>query len=153
MADQVRWEDPSRYYEALGRIMSALRGSGVLNGARYIDWWPGSGGFTWKIEWQGGPTAAEAAEIVLRLDENDPAGCALRGVVRWGEEGNQHNAHLVVLDVPVALRALAPLGVREVIRRIGRRHSNASSRRAARRRRRPAPRCPPPRVARLAAGK
>lgn len=131
MTNQVRWENPSRYYEALGRAMSALRDGQALNGARYLGWWSGSGGLTWEIEWQDGPYAGEAAEAILRLGDDDPAGHALRGVIRPGREGDQHYAHLVVLDVPITLRALTPVGAAEVIRRMGTHrpvHSNASSR-------------------------
>lgn len=119
MTDQVRLTDPARYYEALGRVMSALRESQALNGAERLDWWPGAGGVTWEIEWQSGPYAYEVAEVVLRVDDDEaPTAHALRGLVREGPDPDRHYAHLVVLGVPVTLRALTPIGAREVLRRM-----------------------------------
>ncbi|KXK59260.1 hypothetical protein AWW66_25250 [Micromonospora rosaria] len=112
--DQTLFNEPGRAYEALGRIMHALRESHALNGAHSLDWWPALGGRSWEIEWQSGPFAPEAAEQVLRVDhDDDPAAPALRGVVRPGAVGNQHRAYLYVLDMPVTLRALTPVGANE----------------------------------------
>lgn len=130
MTDQVRLTDPARYYEALGRVMSALRESQALNGAERLDWWPGAGGVTWKIEWQSGPYAYEAVEVVLRVDDDEAAAAhALRGLVREGPDPDRHYAHLVVLGAPVTLRALTPIGARGVLRRVAGRpaHNNASA--------------------------
>ncbi|WP_141714209.1 hypothetical protein [Micromonospora inyonensis] len=117
----MRQTDPGRYYEALGRVMAALRDSRALDGAHSLDWWPGLGGITWEVEWQEGPFAYEAVDVVLRAidGEEGPAGHALRGVVQEGPEPDRHYAqHLLVLGVPVTLRALTPVGSREVLRRM-----------------------------------
>ncbi|MFI6134048.1 hypothetical protein [Micromonospora sp. NPDC051141] len=77
------------------------------------------GGATWEIEWQGGPFAHEAADVVLRgIYGEGLAAHALHGLVREGRDPGEHYAHLVVLDVPVTLRALTPVGVREVLHRM-----------------------------------
>ncbi|MEW2386692.1 hypothetical protein AB0873_32460 [Micromonospora sp. NPDC047707] len=39
-------------------------------------------------------------------------------MARPSRESDQHYAHLIVLDVPVTLRALTPVGAAEVIRRM-----------------------------------
>ncbi|MFF5073073.1 hypothetical protein ACFY2R_18250 [Micromonospora olivasterospora] len=115
----MRQADPARYYEALGRTMAALRESQALNGAHSLDWWPGLGGITWEVEWQAGPFAYEAVDALLRaVDDEGPAWHALHGLVREGADPDRHYAHLVVLDVPVTLRALTPVGGREVLRRM-----------------------------------
>ncbi|MCX4471322.1 hypothetical protein OOK41_13535 [Micromonospora sp. NBC_01655] len=119
MTDQVHHllDNPTRYYEVLGRVMSALRETGALNGATHLDWWPGNGGRTWEIEWQGGPFPAEAAARLLGVPEagagDDGTEHAVRGLVAPGR-GSQERAHLVVLDVPVNLRAIDPIGVSQV---------------------------------------
>ncbi|SCF50050.1 hypothetical protein GA0070563_12622 [Micromonospora carbonacea] len=121
MKEQVRQTDPARYYEALGRAMAALRESQVLNGAHSLDWWPGLGGTTWEVEWQEGPFAHEAVDALLRAvnDDEGPARHPLHGLVREGDaDPDRHYAHLVVRDVPVTLRALTPVGGREVLRRM-----------------------------------
>jgi hypothetical protein len=111
-ADQVLFLEPSRAYEALGRIMHALRETQALDGAHSLDWWAGLGGRTWEIEWQSGPFASEAADRVLTDGgPDDPAAIPLRGVVRLGAGGTRHRAYLQVLDVPVTLRALTPIGI------------------------------------------
>lgn len=119
MTDQVRQTDPARFYEALGRTMEALRESKAIDGAERLDWWPGLGGATWEVEWQEGPFAYEAVDVVLRsVDEDGVAGQALHGLVQEGRDPDEHYAHLVVLDVPVTLRALNPVGARETVRRM-----------------------------------
>lgn len=118
MTDQVRRTDPTRYYEALGRVMSALCESQALDGGERLDWWPGAGGLTWEIEWQAGPYPYEAVDVLLRaIDEEGPAGHALRGLVQESRDPDRHHAHLLVLDLPVTLRASTPVGAREVLRR------------------------------------
>ncbi|MDG4756267.1 hypothetical protein O7630_35555 [Micromonospora sp. WMMD718] len=130
MTDQVRQTDPARFYEALGRTMTALRESQALDGAERLDWWPGLGGVTWEIEWQAGPFAHEAADVVLRAAHGeDLAAHALHGRVQEGRHPNEHYAHLVVLDVPVTLRALTPVGVREVLHRMAARAARCTPRR------------------------
>lgn len=116
-------DDPARYFEALGRVLTALRDSHALNGAHSIDWRPDEGGRSWHIEWQEGPFPAEAARAVKRtLSRSDShAGWALRGVVELGRfAGSLHHAHLRVLGVPVTLRALNPVGAAVVIHRFRR---------------------------------
>jgi hypothetical protein len=99
--------------------MAALRESRALDGAHCLDWWPGLGGGTWEVEWQEGPFAYEAVDALLRaLDGEGPAGHALCGLVQEGPDPDRHYAHLLVLGVPVALRAMTPVGFREVLRRM-----------------------------------
>ncbi|MEV4830623.1 hypothetical protein AB0K25_20170 [Micromonospora sp. NPDC049257] len=110
-------ENPARYYEVLGRVMSALRETGALNGATHLDWWPGNGGRTWEIEWQGGPFPAEVAARLLGVPDpgvgDDQGEDAVRGLISPGR-GENERAHVVVLDVPVNLRAIDPIGTRQV---------------------------------------
>lgn len=110
-------ENPARYYEVLGRVMSALRETGALNGASHLDWWPGAGGRTWEIEWQGGPFPAEVAARLLGAPEpgvdDDQGDDAVRGLISPGR-GENERAHLLVLDVPVNLRAIDPVGTSHV---------------------------------------
>ncbi|MEW2386536.1 hypothetical protein AB0873_31440 [Micromonospora sp. NPDC047707] len=118
MTDQNHLVDnPARYYEVLGRVMSALRETAALNGASHLDWWPGNGGRTWEIEWQGGPFPAEVAARLLGVPEagagDDQGESAVRGLISPGPSGHQR-AHLVVLGVPVNLRAIDPIGASKV---------------------------------------
>ena len=110
-------DNPARYYEVLGRVMSALRETSALNGAFHLDWWPGAGGRTWEIEWQGGPFPTEVAARLLGAPEpsadDDQGDHAVRGLISPGPDGHQR-AHLVVLDVPVNLRAIDPIGASQV---------------------------------------
>ncbi|WP_371409368.1 hypothetical protein OG423_05825 [Micromonospora zamorensis] len=110
-------DNPACYYEVLGRVMSALRETGALNGATHLDWWPGNGGRTWEIEWQGGPFPAEVAARLLGVPElgvDDEQGeHAVRGLISAGR-GENERAHLVVLGVPVNLRAIDPIGTSQV---------------------------------------
>ncbi|MFI2667566.1 hypothetical protein [Micromonospora carbonacea] len=110
-------DNPARYYEVLGRVMSALRETGALGGASHLDWWPGNGGRTWEIEWQGGPFPAEVAVRLLGAPDpgvgDDQDDCAVRGLISPGR-GENERAHLVVLDVPVNLRAIDPIGTSQV---------------------------------------
>ncbi|MFI7080917.1 hypothetical protein ACIBO1_26795 [Micromonospora sp. NPDC049903] len=119
MTDQVHHlrDNPAGYYEVLGRVMSALRETGALNGATHLDWWQGDGGRTWEIEWQGGPFPAEVAARLLGAPEpggdDDQGEHAVRGLISPGRGVNER-AHLVVLDVPVNLRAIDPIGASQV---------------------------------------
>lgn len=117
MTDQVHHllDNPARYYEVLGRVMSALRETCALNGATHLDWWPGNGGRTWEIEWQGGPFPAEVAARLLGMPEagDDGVEHAVRGLISPGR-GEHERAHLVVFDVPVNLRAIDPIGASQV---------------------------------------
>ncbi|WP_141684664.1 hypothetical protein [Micromonospora sediminicola] len=110
-------ENPARYYEVLGRVLTALRESSALNGSTHLDWWPGNSGRTWEIEWQGGPFPAEVAARLLGAQEpsvdDDHGDHAVRGLISPGPGGHQR-AHLVVLDVPVNLRAIDPIGTSQV---------------------------------------
>ena len=110
-------ENPARYYEVLGRFISALRETGALNGASHLDWWPGNGGRTWEIKWQGGPFPDEVAARLLGAPESnagdDQGDDAVRGLISPGR-GENERAHLVVLDVPVNLRAIDPIGLSQV---------------------------------------
>jgi hypothetical protein len=119
MTDQTHHlvTNPQRYFEALGRVMSALRETYALNGAAHLDWWQGNGGRTWEIEWQGGPFPAEVAARLLGVPEPGAADgaceAAVHGLIAPGP-GNPERAHLVVLDVPVNLRAIDPVGAGQV---------------------------------------
>ncbi|WP_433121942.1 hypothetical protein [Micromonospora sp. CA-246542] len=119
MTDQAHYlrDNPARYYEVLGRVMSALRETSALNGASHLDWWPGDGGRSWEIEWQGGPFPAEVAARLLGAPEpgvgEDQGEHAVRGLISPGR-GENERAHLVVLDVPVNLRAIDPIGTSQV---------------------------------------
>ncbi|WP_089156020.1 hypothetical protein [Micromonospora sp. NBS 11-29] len=97
--------------------MSALRETGALNGASHLDWWPGAGGRTWEIEWQGGPFPAEVAARLLGAPEpgvdEDQGDNAVRGLI-WPGRGENERAHLLVLDVPVNLRAIDPIGTSHI---------------------------------------
>ncbi|MEU8048114.1 hypothetical protein AB0B71_28705 [Micromonospora echinofusca] len=108
--------NPQRYFEALGRVMSALRETGALSGAAHLDWWQGKGGRTWEIEWQGGPFPSEVAARLLGIPEYGAGDGAdetsVHGLVAL-RPGNPA-AHLVVLDVPVNLRAIDPIGASQV---------------------------------------
>lgn len=109
--DQVLYENPARAYEVLGRIMHALRESQALNGAHSLDWWAGDGGRSWEIEWQAGPYAFEAAEQLLSGTPEESIAFAVPGAIRPGDRAaNQDRALLYVLDMPVTLRALTPVG-------------------------------------------
>ncbi|MBM0233194.1 hypothetical protein JNW91_15775 [Micromonospora sp. STR1_7] len=119
MTDQNHLVDnPARYYEVLGRVMSALRETHALNGAAHLDWWPGNGGRTWEIEWQGGPFPAEAAARLLGAPDtrayDGEAAHAVSGLIAPGR-GDSTRAYLVVLDVPVTLRALDPIGTHQAL--------------------------------------
>lgn len=77
---------------------------------------PGNGGRTWEIEWQGGPFPAEVAARLLGVPEagasDDRGEHAVRGLISPGR-GEHERAHLVVLDVPVTLRAIDPIGANQ----------------------------------------
>ncbi|OZV71921.1 hypothetical protein CA850_32805 [Micromonospora echinospora] len=110
--------NPQRYFEALGRVMSALRETSALSGAAHLDWWQGKGGRTWEIEWQGGPFPAEVAARLLGVPEpgagDDGAyETAVHGLIAPAA-GSPERAHLVVLGVPVNLRAIDPVGAGQV---------------------------------------
>ncbi|MEU4165135.1 MULTISPECIES: hypothetical protein [Micromonosporaceae] len=109
--------NPQRYFEALGRVMSSLRDTCALNGATNLDWWQGKGGRTWEIEWQGGPFPAEVAAKLLGVPEPGAADgaieTAVQDLIAPGPD-NSGRAHLVVLDVPVNLRAIDPIGASQV---------------------------------------
>jgi hypothetical protein len=99
--------------------MSALRETQALNGAAHLDWWPGQGGRTWEIEWQGGPFPAEVAQKLMQAaDAGDWGAHALCGMVVRDQPRSAHRAHLIVFDIPVTLRALDPIGEDEVWRRL-----------------------------------
>ncbi|MFF0371274.1 hypothetical protein [Micromonospora sp. NPDC005087] len=110
-------DNPEQYHGVLGRVMSALRETSALNGATHLDWWPGNGGRTWEIEWQGGPSPAEVAARLLGAPEpgvgDDQVEHAVRGLISPCG-GENERAHLVVLDVPVNLRAIDPIGASQV---------------------------------------
>lgn len=109
---------PQRFYEALGRTMAALRASGALEGARALHWWHADQ--TWKIEWREGPYPYEAAARLWQAAASDEslAALALGGMIRLDPPtGGPGTAFLRVLDVPVMLRALDPIGFEEVARR------------------------------------
>jgi hypothetical protein len=124
-AMRIERDDPARFYEALGRVMAALRESGGLRGVS-LDWWNADGG--WQIEWQQGPFPAEVAQALLAaagvVDEEDFRGGPLRAaaVVEPGRPSPypDSNAHLRVLGVPVTLRAAEPVGAAETQRRLTR---------------------------------
>jgi hypothetical protein len=117
----TEWADPAVFYQALGRVLAAIRHCHALCGAHHLDWWAGLGGRTWEIEWQEGPYPAEVAEALLTdaaRAEGD-GGWELRAVVRPGKTvDNPHYAYLEVCDVPVTLRALNPVGIDALVARL-----------------------------------
>jgi hypothetical protein len=113
--------DPRRFYEALGRVMAAIRECHALDGAHHLDWWFGAGGRTWEIEWRDGPYPSEVAQTLIdhATRTDDHSGVALRGIVNRGAPGiHAGRAFLTVLDVPVTLRALEPIGADAVIQQM-----------------------------------
>ncbi|WP_330441341.1 hypothetical protein OHB44_33060 (plasmid) [Micromonospora sp. NBC_00821] len=119
MTDQSHYlvANPQQYFEALGRVMSSLRDTGALNGATNLDWWQGAGGRTWEIEWQGGPFPTEVAARLLGVPEYGADEGATETAVQdliAVRPGNAGSVHLVVLDVPVNLRAIDPIGASRV---------------------------------------
>src|SRR5688572_29410613 len=52
---------PAARYEALGRIMIALKGCEAMACAQNVDWWQAAGGREMHVEWQQGPHGYEVA--------------------------------------------------------------------------------------------
>jgi hypothetical protein len=109
-------------YEALGRIMIALKSCGAMAFAENLDWWPSAGGQEMHVEWQQGPFAYEVAHE-LRDDWRRPARKAANASLRDGAWDGVAFAspttgyvHLTVAGVRVVLRALCPLGADEAAR-------------------------------------
>ena len=113
----IEHDDPPRFYEALGRVLAVMRDCHALSGALGLDWW--SANDAWQIEWRAGPFPAEVATVVLQAaGDDDHAGRAVRGQIEPGPAVvSSHYAYLRVLGVLVALRAVDPIGVEEVLRR------------------------------------
>jgi hypothetical protein len=110
-------------YEALGRIMVALKSCEAMAFAENLDWWPSAGGREMHVEWQQGPFGYEVAHD-LRDDWRRPvrdAACASLRDGAWDGVAFANPAtgyvHLTVAGMPVVLRALCPLGADEAARR------------------------------------
>jgi len=107
--------EPPRFYEALGRVMGALRDCHALNGARHLDWWPALAGRERHIEWQGGPYAYKVAGALFAAVINEDYCPTLRGALTHHEfhSTGRTRSRFEVLNVPIVLRALDPVGADE----------------------------------------
>jgi hypothetical protein len=114
---------PAVRYEALGRILAALKSCEAMAFAKNLDWWPAAGDREMHVEWQEGPYGYEVAHE-LRDDWRLPANKAVCPSLRDGAwdgtafmDPASGHVHLTVAGMPVVLRALCPLGAAEALRR------------------------------------
>ena len=101
--------DPVRY-EALGRVMLAIREGRLRGYLPSLDWWRCMDD-SFAIEWREGPFASEVAGDLIRMGGlPDEAYGALYGKVSPATKAEDNYAELAVCGVPFSLRALDPVG-------------------------------------------